>query len=783
LKKEAPMKQARHIGLAATAIVLLFLGACQSTPPVDEGPKPVPVPGPFQKWADADGNDILDPRELDALADTALRLFTAPHEVRTPMDEPFDANRDGVMDDAELWCARKYFQEQLLYISQDDKDLARRVDFNNDGRVDMMESWYATEYLFIDPIAREPHEVSAPIDEKVERIKDRFIDSEEIFDYRLALVRSVSLSQAPPNIEELMMMRENEVYFPMEALAEAEREGEARPSEEPLEEPMMEEEQPAEEPVEDYTAEEEEAVVEEPAQEERPAATAEVKASVQDGVELAADIDAVFPVFHKYYDDHPIGTATLKNGTGSNMDKIKVQLIVKGYMTEKKTCKGPESLSAGQEGEVELYALFTKDVLDISEQTKALANISVSYSSGGQAKTVEFVETVKFLNRNNMTWDDDNRVAAFVTKNDKSVLMFRSAAVTIVDQASAAVDAKLRTAMAIHETLRLYGMKYWSDPKSSFATKSRSKVDVDSLQFPEETLQLKTGDCDDLSILYAALLEASSVSTAFITVPGHIFIAFELDMSAAEAKSSFLKPDDLIFIDDTAWIPLEVTSLKSDFLSAWETGAKEWREAKAKNQQSFLPFDDAAEKYAPVGFSATAVSLSLPSEKSLIDAYKTEVKKFVSQEIATQVAALSAEIKKNGGKAESVNKLGVLYARYGLMTEASAQFTAIVKTEEYVPALVNLGNIAYLEGNTKTALQYYERAQKKSPDKAVVLLGIARANHELENYGKVTEAYARLKTVDAKLASGYTYLDLRGTEATKAADIANVTDQVEWDTK
>ena len=780
------MPQARRILSICLPLVLLILGSCQSVP-VDQGPKPVPVPSPFQKWADVDGNDILDLQELDGLADNALRLYSAPHEVRSPMDDVFDVNKDGFIDEVEMWYTRKYFQEQLLHISQDDKDLARRMDFNDDGFADMSESLFVMEYLFLDPIAREPHPVQAPIDVKADARKDDFVDGEELFDFRLFMVRTVMLSREPPEMEYLISVRETEGFVPMEML-QAEQAGEEwRPAE--AEEAPAEElyaEQPAEEPAaEEWTPVEEEAVVEEPAVEEAPAETAaEASESVQDGVELATEFDAVFPVFHKYYDDHPIGTATLKNQTGSAMEKIKIQLIVKGYMTEKKTCKGPDSLIAGDEGTVELYALFTKEVLDISEPTKALANISISYASGGQSKTVEFVETVSFLNRNNMTWDDDNRIAAFVTKNDKSVMMFRSVAVTIVDQASTAVDAKLRTAMAIHEALRLYGMKYWSDPKSSFAAKSKSDTDVDYLQFPEQTLQLKTGDCDDLSILYVALLEASSVSTAFITVPGHIFIAFELAMTAEEAKSAFRKTEDLILLDDnTAWIPLEVTNLKSDFLSAWEAGAKEWRDAKNKNQQSFLPFDDAAKKYAPVGFSAAAVSMTLPSEKSLTDAYKTGVKKFISQEIATQVAALAAEIKKNSGKAESVNKLGVLYARYGLMTEAAAQFNAIVKTEEYVPALVNLGNIAFLEGNAKTALQYYERAQKKSPDKAVVLLGIARTNHELENYGKVAESYARLKTVDSQLASGFTYLDLRGTEATKAADIADVTEKVEWDLK
>jgi hypothetical protein len=136
-------------------------------------------------------------------------------------------------------------------------------------------------------------------------------------------------------------------------------------------------------------------------------------------------------------------------------------------------------------------------------------------------------------------------------------------------------------------------MKYWADPKSSYetVTKDATKATaVDYLQFPEQTLTLKTGDCDDLSILESALLEAASVPTAFVTVPGHIYIAFQLKMSAAEAKKSFLKPDDLIFKYDAAWVPLEVTAIKDGFLKAWETGAKEWRESDTRGQAGFWRF-------------------------------------------------------------------------------------------------------------------------------------------------------------------------------------------------
>jgi len=101
---------------------------------------------------------------------------------------------------------------------------------------------------------------------------------------------------------------------------------------------------------------------------------------------LTASFDPIFPVFLKYYDTHPIGKVVLRNAGTVALEKIKVQLIVKEYMTDKKTCAAPDRLEPGEQKEVDLYAFFTKSVLDISESTKAQANISVEYTASGQAK-------------------------------------------------------------------------------------------------------------------------------------------------------------------------------------------------------------------------------------------------------------------------------------------------------------------------------------------------------------------------------------------------------------
>ena len=77
------------------------------------------------------------------------------------------------------------------------------------------------------------------------------------------------------------------------------------------------------------------------------------------------------------------------------------------------------------------------------------------------------------------------------------------------------------------------------------------------------------------------------------------------------------------------------------------------------------------------------------------------------------------------------NELGVLYARYGQYDRAQKEFAKLLAKEEYVPALVNMGNILYLSDQKDKALEYYNRAYAKDPENPRVLLAVAKTNRDL----------------------------------------------------
>ncbi len=495
------------------------------------------------------------------------------------------------------------------------------------------------------------------------------------------------------------------------------------------------------------------------------------------------EFDNIFPVLFKYYDEHPIGRAVLRNWEDTPITNIKVSLLIKRYMDSPKECKAPYELKGGEEKEIELYALFTDKVLEITEGTKVACEIILNYTYNGKLYESREVETVRLFDRNATMWDDNRKAAAFVTARDPAVLKFsKNIAGAIKEKGSKAVNQNLRMAMAIHEALSLYKMSYVIDPITPYKEFSKKKMIVDFLQFPKQTLDYRAGDCDDLSILYSAMLESVGIETAFITIPGHIFLAFSLDMSPEEARKSFLRADELIFRDKNTWIPVEATAIDGGFLNAWQLGAKQWREAVAREKAGFDPMHDSWKVYEPVGLPGEGVRVDFPSRDSLVKGYLEEVIKFIDREIYPRIAQINSEIKKSGGSPKSINKLGVLYARYWLMDRAEREFKKILsKNENYVPALMNMGHIYYLNGDMEKALEYYEKASESAPDNPIVLLSIARANHELENYGTVRRVYDKLKLVDPDLAIQFAYLDMRGEEAVRAASIGSLKEIVVWE--
>jgi len=492
------------------------------------------------------------------------------------------------------------------------------------------------------------------------------------------------------------------------------------------------------------------------------------------------ELRPAFPVFYKYYDNHSIGNLEIKSNLKVPASDIQAQVYIKEYMDAPKTVQVPGTLEPGQSRTVDLYALFTDRVLAVTEGTKVAAEISLTYKVEGQTYESERIETVTLWGRNAMTWDDNRKAAAYVTSKDPGVLNFaRSVTSYVRSKENRYICDNLQAAIALHEAIDLYGLNYTPNPKTPYEEASKQKDVVDFLQFPRETFQYRAGDCSDLSILYGALFQAVGIDAAFITVPGHIFIAADTCLTPDQAPANLIPTGQFIAYKGHAWIPIEITSIHGGFLKAWQLGAKEWNENSSLGQAGFYPIQEAWAVYQPVGLPGADVTVSVPQSDRILSAYLAEAQRYLNAALTPQVAKLQEQIQGSGSLA-AMNSLGVLYAKFGQSTKAEQLFEQVLSKRPYLPTLLNLGNLFFMQGDWKKASSYYQQANEIDPSNPHALLALAKVNEELQNFSAAAAGYEKLKSINPELAAQYAYLGEGKHDGTRA--VAADRKEVLWET-
>jgi tetratricopeptide (TPR) repeat protein len=499
-----------------------------------------------------------------------------------------------------------------------------------------------------------------------------------------------------------------------------------------------------------------------------------------------SESETIFPVLYQQYESDPFGTITIRNNRDEAIHNISVIYFIDTYMHAPRTCVAALSLESDETFDVPINALFNDAVLAVTERSKVSSRIILRYVYKGRERTEEYYDTVLIENRNAQIWDDAAKVASFVSAQDPEVMSFSKLSAVVARQSPYTyVDLAMRKAVAIHEAVRLHGLAYVIDPISPYQELSLDSFSVDYLQFPRQTLLYKAGDCDDLSILYNALLESAGVETAFITIPGHIYIAFALEMVTREAQLLFGYADDLIFKNEKVWIPLEVTALDGDFLQAWFTGAQEWRTAVQSGDAGFIPTREAWRIYEPVWYRPVRRDEKFGVEPPDLDEVSRRLnlttEKHIRREISVKVQEIEERMEGNTNTEKYTNRIGLVYARYGLLEAAAEQFSdAIAQNADYLPATVNLANILFLQASFEEALSQYEKAYQAAPENRKIVLNLAQSYYELERFEEAAQIYTELKKIDGVLAEENAHLESSYLFATRAASVGENQREIEW---
>ncbi len=465
-------------------------------------------------------------------------------------------------------------------------------------------------------------------------------------------------------------------------------------------------------------------------------------------------IDGVFPALFHYYADHSLGTLTLQNTGANTITDLSVRLNVPGLMKASTDAAAPAALGVGQSVDVSIRAVFDPSVLDRNQGGSVSAELSIQYTVGGKPYADTIRRPIGLLNRNAMRWTNDLKVGAFMSTDDPALLRWSGQVMGMGDDlATNVLTRNLFSAVRMFEGMKATGVRYVVDPATPYESLSRDSTAIDFLRFPTETLDAKSGQCDDLSVLYNSLLESVGVDTAYITTPGHIFAAFNLGMTPELASKTFAKSEDLIVRAGVVWMPVETTMVDEGFTKAWQTAAVEWREASERGTAGFFTSKEAWQLYLPAGFFGVPSTVP-PARDQMLALLNGEIDAFRAAVLAPREADLLAALAKTSSAAQE-NQLGILYAQFGLLSKALEHFEKAIVASKYVPAMINAANVCGLKKDYAKAQEYLKRAQKLQPENTRVLIALAYSYFQAGNQVDAKKAYQRMSKVDPGLAARY----------------------------
>jgi hypothetical protein len=333
----------------------------------------------------------------------------------------------------------------------------------------------------------------------------------------------------------------------------------------------------------------------------------------------------IFPVSWAWYKDNPAATVRITNNEPNSVTNVSLSLFMDRYMGQPEEFAVIPRLAPGESAEVPVTALFNEVMLSLTENVNANGQVLMNYRSLGARKETDFPVQMPVYHRNALSWDDDRRAASFVSPRDPAARLFARYSASIADSLpDDGLPRNMRYAAVLFEALTVYGINYVIDPASSFVELSENASALDSLNYPYQTLYYRGGDCDDLSILYCSLLEVLGVETAFITIPGHIYMAFDAGLGNSAIFDSGL--EDFIEHEGRYWIPVEITVPDEGFPGAWRIGAREWKNAGEEGR--LYPMRESWEIYPPVTAPGAGDRLpDMPDEGEIVKRFTGSIKK------------------------------------------------------------------------------------------------------------------------------------------------------------
>ncbi len=285
--------------------------------------------------------------------------------------------------------------------------------------------------------------------------------------------------------------------------------------------------------------------------------------------------DEIFPHLMEQFEKRKIGYIEIENNSRKSVN-AKIDFELSSYI-DIEAEPDEFSIKPGETKRVEVLISPAINEFENSEHFKVDVKLKIKATN----QIPDEVRKFKILLHGKNDWNGNVEDLKFFVKFDSpEITSFARKVIWEKKDIIEKVDPALK---------KFYQAKFLFDELSKHITYvSDPSLSIDKVQYPEETLKLHTGDCDDLAVLYASLLGSIGIDVAFIDVKAmrksdesHVYILFD---SGIETKfANLLTENEKKYVVlknkhgvETIWIPVETTLVRDGFERAWGVGAEEF---------------------------------------------------------------------------------------------------------------------------------------------------------------------------------------------------------------
>lgn len=422
--------------------------------------------------------------------------------------------------------------------------------------------------------------------------------------------------------------------------------------------------------------------------------TAPVGPATGPRLQLVSRLEPIYGSLYLSYRDTPVGEIDIFNKSlepwnggelGLQFDGAAASFLVEPFVAS------VPSIPPG--GKVSIGVLPKLSTAVLSSQTRevtAVATLSTDSGVIARQSSGVFVHS-----RNTFHWERPEAIAAFVDHNDLAVreLVDRCWEFRPESTRDEFPPPNVVGAVTLLAGLTSLRVNYRTDSSNPISERIDSKA-IERVSYPGETLLAKSGDCDDLSVLGCAVLEAAGIPTALAVGAGHVLFLFDSGVEPAHLTQTPLDPETIVEWKGRVWLPVEATDLArpgASFASAW---AAAWPRCAAMSQgdmrlvelrdawRSFQPMnpplnEGQLERFAnDVRLVAQGLKARIAeSSDRILELFRSNVSSRVDELTRTLPAGLERE-----------QAIGLVFAHSGLFGDAVRVLERAIFGEEGIPA-------------------------------------------------------------------------------------------------